>query len=145
VVRVFVLYEQRPDAERYEQHAELCRQVPGGTFRHFATAEMKEYGAPDVIIDGEVIEADPPRKLVQTWRMLMDPTMEQEGFTRLSYEIEPTDDDVTRLTVTHDVSGAPELGNMVAGGREAEGAGGGWSWVLSSLKTLLETGAPLNR
>jgi hypothetical protein len=34
---------------------------------------------------------------------------------------------------------------MVAGGREAEGAGGGWSWVLSSLKTLLETGAPLNR
>jgi uncharacterized protein YndB with AHSA1/START domain len=118
---------------------------PGGSFRHFATAEMKEYGAPDVIIDGEVIEADPPRKLVQTWRMLMDPTMEQEGFTHLSYEIEPTDDDVTRLTVTHDISSAPELGNMVAGGRESEGAGGGWSWVLSSLKTLLETGAPLNR
>jgi uncharacterized protein (TIGR02118 family) len=34
VVRVFVLYEQPPDAERYEQHAELCRQVPGSTFRH---------------------------------------------------------------------------------------------------------------
>jgi hypothetical protein len=34
MVRVFVLYEQEPDAARYEQHAELCRKVPGGTFRH---------------------------------------------------------------------------------------------------------------
>jgi hypothetical protein len=34
MVRVFVLYEEKPDPERYEQHAELCRQVPGGTFRH---------------------------------------------------------------------------------------------------------------
>jgi EthD domain-containing protein len=34
MVRVFVVYEAEPDAERYEQHAELCRQVPGGTFRH---------------------------------------------------------------------------------------------------------------
>jgi len=41
VVRVFVLYEQRPDAERYEQHAELCRLVPGATFRHGAV-----FGAP---------------------------------------------------------------------------------------------------
>ncbi len=131
---------------------------PGGTFRHFATEEMKEYGAPDVILDGEIVEADPPRKLVQTWRMLMDPTMEREGFTRLTYEIEPaggsavdvvtgrqaaSDVGVTRLTVTHDLTGAPELALIVAGGREVEGAGGGWSWVLSSLKTLLETGDAL--
>ena len=34
MVRVFVLYEQEPDSDRYEQHAELCRKVPGGTFRH---------------------------------------------------------------------------------------------------------------
>ena len=45
-------------------------------------------GAPDVVVDGEVIEADPPRKLVQTWRMLMDAGMAAEGFTRLTYEIE---------------------------------------------------------
>ena len=31
------------------------------------------YGIPDVVVDGEVLEADPPRKLVQTWRMLMEP------------------------------------------------------------------------
>jgi hypothetical protein len=34
VIRAFVLYESAPDADRYEQHAELCRQVPGGAFRH---------------------------------------------------------------------------------------------------------------
>jgi hypothetical protein len=41
MVRVFVLYEQVPDAARYEQHAQLCRQVPGGTFRH-----GRVFGAP---------------------------------------------------------------------------------------------------
>jgi hypothetical protein len=41
MVRAFVLYEQEPDAGRYEQHAELCRKVPGGTFRH-----GKVFGAP---------------------------------------------------------------------------------------------------
>jgi len=34
MVRAFVLFESAPDPERYEQHAELCRRVPGGTFRH---------------------------------------------------------------------------------------------------------------
>jgi uncharacterized protein (TIGR02118 family) len=34
MVRVFVVYESEPDPERYEQHVELCRKVPGATFRH---------------------------------------------------------------------------------------------------------------
>jgi hypothetical protein len=41
VVRVFVVYEAEPDPDRYEQHAELCRKVEGGTFRH-----GKVFGAP---------------------------------------------------------------------------------------------------
>jgi hypothetical protein len=41
MVRAFVLYDEEPDGERYEQHVELCRQVPGGTFRH-----GKVFGAP---------------------------------------------------------------------------------------------------
>ena len=41
MVRVFVLYEQQPDAARFEQHAQLCREVPGGTFRH-----GRVFGAP---------------------------------------------------------------------------------------------------
>jgi hypothetical protein len=41
MVRVFVLYEQEPDSGRFEHHAELCRKVPGGTFRH-----GRVFGAP---------------------------------------------------------------------------------------------------
>ena len=100
-------------------------------------------GVPDDIIDGEVVEADPPRRLSLTWRMLMDPGMQAEGFTKLTYEIEPVDGGATRLTVIHELEGAPMLAAMVGGEHEAEGAGGGWAWVLSDLKSLLETGAPL--
>jgi uncharacterized protein YndB with AHSA1/START domain len=100
-------------------------------------------GVPEVIIDGEILESDPPRKLSLTWRMLMDPGMQAEGFTKLTYEIEPTESAGTRLTVVHDLEGAPALAAMVAGDHEAEGAGGGWAWVLSDLKSLLETGKRL--
>lgn len=121
---------------------------PGGAYRSTASDEMRKAGeemgfpTPDVIVDGEVIESDPPRKLVQTWRMLMDEIMAAEGFTRLTYEIAETGGDgVSRLTVTHDLAGAPNLAAMVSGASEATGAGGGWAWVLSDLKSMLETGA----
>ena len=122
---------------------------PGGAYRALPGQAMKDGGAergfpiPDVLVDGEVIEADPPRRLVQTWRMLMDPELAAEGFTRLTYEIQQTADGVTRLTVVHDVEGAPKLAVLLAGEREDEGAGGGWPWVLSGLKSLLETGTSL--
>ena len=117
---------------------------PGGRAIQRPGAAMREYpGVPDVIVDGEIVESDPPRKLVQTWRMLMDPTMEAEGFTRLTHEIEAIDGGVTKLTVVHELDGAPTLAAMVAGGSEAEGAGGGWAWVLSDLKSLLESGSAM--
>ncbi len=118
---------------------------PGGSYRGLASEAMRSMGAPEVAVDGEVLEADPPRKLVQTWRMVMDPEMAAEGYTRLTWEIEPREGGVTRLTVTHDLAGAPKLAVLLAGGLEDTGAGGGWSWVLSGLKTLLETGSPLER
>jgi uncharacterized protein YndB with AHSA1/START domain len=58
---------------------------PGGAYRAYPSDMMRVHGAemgypiPDIVVDGEVIEADPPRRLVQTWRMLMDPTMAAEG------------------------------------------------------------------
>jgi uncharacterized protein YndB with AHSA1/START domain len=114
----------------------------GGKFRTYPNDAMKQIpGIPDVIIDGEVIEADPPHKLVQTWRMMMDPALSTEGFTRLTYEVKEGKDGVTKLTVTHDATGAPQLAALVAG--EQEHGGGGWSEILSSLKTLLETGVQL--
>ncbi|HEY8286108.1 MAG TPA: SRPBCC family protein [Chloroflexota bacterium] len=116
---------------------------PGGAYRALTSEEMRKQGAPEVAVDGEVIEADPPRRLVQTWRMVMDPATEAEGFTRLTHEIEATTGGVTKLTIVHDVAGAPRLAALLAGEMENEGADGGWSWVLSDLKTLLETGSRL--
>ena len=77
--------------------------------------------------------------------MLMDEEMAAEGFTRLTHEIEPAEGGVTKLTLIHELENAPKLAAIVAGELEAEGAGGGWAWVLSGLKTLLETGTELDR
>ena len=116
---------------------------PGGAFRVVAGDAMEKAGFTGTMVDGEVIEADPPRKLVQTWRLVMDPELEAEGFTRVTYEIEEADGS-TRLTVIHDLDGAPKLAPMVSGELSGTGAaGGGWAWILSDLKSLLETGAPL--
>jgi uncharacterized protein YndB with AHSA1/START domain len=115
---------------------------PGGAFRVVAGEAMEKAGFTGTMVDGEVIEADPPRKLVQTWRLVMDPELEAEGFTRVTYEIEEADGS-TRLTVIHDLDGAPKLAPMVSGELSGTGAGGGWAWILSDLKSLLETGAPL--
>ena len=69
--------------------------------------------------------------------------MSAEGFTKLTYEIEDDRERRHRLTVIHELEGAPTLAAMVAGEHEAEGAGGGWAWILSDLKSLLETGSRL--
>jgi uncharacterized protein YndB with AHSA1/START domain len=117
---------------------------PGRPYVVHPGPAMKEVpNVPDDIIDGEILEADPPRRLSMTWRMLMDPGLMSEGFTRLTYEIDPIEGGATKLTVIHELEGAPTLAAMVAGEAEAEGAGGGWAWVLSDLKSLLETGKPL--
>ena len=136
--------------ERYLYESRVDYQLrPGGAYRAYPSEAMRTHGAemgypiPDVVADGEVLEADPPHKLVQTWRMLMDPTMAAEGFTRLTWEIEAAQSGVSKLTVIHDLTDAPQIGALVSGAMEDQGAGGGWSAILSELKTLLETGKPL--
>jgi uncharacterized protein YndB with AHSA1/START domain len=115
---------------------------PGGVARSLATNGMKAHGAPDVVVEGEVVEADPPRRLVQTWRMLFDAAMAGEPYTRLTYEIEASEvPGVQRLTVSHDVTDAPVHASLASG--DVPQAGGGWPFILSDLKTLLETGSSL--
>ena len=85
--------------------------------------------------DSEVLEWDPPRKLVHGWQSLYDPELAAEATSRVTWEIEPQDGGMTKLTVVHDqLEGAPKTAESVAGG---------WMLVLSGLKTLLETGKPL--
>jgi uncharacterized protein YndB with AHSA1/START domain len=126
-------------AEKYGYCSRVDYELrPGGAYRGFATDAMKAHGAPEVIIVGEVLESDPPHRLVQTWHPIWDPASAAEAMTRLTWEIQPQQGGVTRLTVTHDVAGAPLTARMVSG--DVPNAGGGWSFVLSDLKTLLETG-----
>jgi uncharacterized protein YndB with AHSA1/START domain len=113
---------------------------PGGKYRALATEGMQSMGMPEVVVDGEVVEADPPRRLVQTWRALWDPELVAEGFTRVTFDIEEDDGGFTRVTVTHELESAPKHAAQVASVARLHEGGGGWSWILSDLKTLLETG-----
>ena len=134
--------------ERYGYRSEFDLR-PGGRYRGFPNEAMRKAGeeggfpVPDVVAEGQVIEADPPRRLVQTWRLLMGPGMAEEGVTRITWEIDEMDGGVSKLTVTHDLEGATKVAAIVGGEMEDQGAGGGWSEVLSALKTLLETGEAL--
>jgi uncharacterized protein YndB with AHSA1/START domain len=100
-------------------------------------AEFKSF-SPDrtqLWVDGEVLESDPPRRLQHTWRALYDDETAREPHSRVTWEIEPSDGGVTKLTVTHDrLDASPKTASSVAGG---------WMYILSGLKTLLETGEPL--
>jgi uncharacterized protein YndB with AHSA1/START domain len=91
--------------------------------------EMGHPADPLALGEGENVEVDPPRRLVQTMRALWSDEVKEEGFSRITWEIEPVGDSC-RLVVTHD--------------QLREGANeelyGGWPMILSGLKTWLETG-----
>ncbi|WP_328680959.1 metalloregulator ArsR/SmtB family transcription factor [Streptomyces sp. NBC_00322] len=96
---------------------------PGGRF------EMGSPKADGLLGEGEILEIDPPRKLVQSMVALWSDEVKAEGTSRVTWDIEPVGDSC-RLTVTHD--------------QLREGANeqlyGGWPMILSGLKTWLETG-----
>jgi uncharacterized protein YndB with AHSA1/START domain len=127
----------------YRGIAEYDDLRPGGSYRFIAQPWMEGVGREGVVLDGEVLEADPPRRLVQTWHPVWSDEIAAET-TRVTYDIEEDDGGVTRLTVTHDVEGAPITAAQVGltDARMMEG-GGGWPMILSDLKSLLETGKPL--
>jgi uncharacterized protein YndB with AHSA1/START domain len=114
---------------------------PGGRYLGKASPELRAAGMPEVVVDGEVIEANPPHRLVHTWRFLWSDEVAAEGPTRVAFEIQELGNGVSSLTVTHALENAPETAAQLAG--EIEGAGGGWAYVLSDLKSLLETGRAL--
>ena len=93
-----------------------------------------------MIIDGEVIEARPPHFLKSTWRMLMDPGTAAEPASTLTYEIKEVGDGVCSLTIIHELPDSPLTAALTAGSDDLDGGGGGHPWILSDLKSLLETG-----
>ncbi len=83
---------------------------------------------------GQVVEFDRPRRLVVTWQNQFIPEMKADGESRCTFELEPAEG-ATMLTVTHE-SDTPNS-KLIAG------VSSGWPPILSSLKSLLETGEPL--
>ena len=108
-----------------------------GVETHSEWTEGSDYkgGVPGVveIAEGENLEVNPPRRLVQSFTALWSEEVRSYGPSRVTWEIEPVGDDSVQLTVIHDEladDANPELY-------------GGWPMILSGLKTLLETGEEL--
>ncbi len=121
------LWEAITDAEirsKYNFGARVSSDwTPGSRF------EMSAPGGRGLLGEGENLEVDPPRRLVQSMVALWSDEVKSEGTSRVTWEIEPVGDSC-RLTVTHD--GLREGAN--------EELYGGWPMILSGLKTWLETG-----
>ncbi len=148
VYRVFIeatperVWEAITDPEWNDKYGYRARSNyelrPGGAYIVDVTPEMAAHGAPDVIIDGEVLECDPPNRLVQTWHAYFDPATAAEPPTRLTWELRDVGNGTTELTLTHELEDAPVTAAITSG--QVQDAGGGFAWILSDLKTLLETG-----
>jgi uncharacterized protein YndB with AHSA1/START domain/DNA-binding transcriptional ArsR family regulator len=94
--------------------------------------EMSARDGSVMLGEGENLEVDPPRRLVQSMTALWSDDVKAEGTSRVTWEIEPIGDSC-RLTVTHDQLREDANAELY----------GGWMMILSGLKTLLETGGQL--
>lgn len=103
----------------------------GSPFRYHSPDRSSLWG------DETVLDANPPHRLVVSYRGLYNPDLATEPASRVSWQIDPGDGGACLLTVVHDrLEVAPKTAAHVAGP--------GWMRVLSGLKTLLETGEALN-
>ena len=113
---------------QYWAHENVSDWQPGSEWEH-RRADTRA-----VVILGEVLEASPPNHLVITWA---DPNDrgKKERHSRVTFDIQPVGN-MVRLTVTHeDLDPGSEMERKISRG---------WPRVLSSLKSLLETGRPLD-
>lgn len=114
-------------AHRYWLHTNVSDWKVGSRWEH-----QHGDGSGKVMIDGTVLESDPPRRLVMTWTR---PDHSKEP-SRVSFDIEDYADGLVSLTVTHDqLEHDPAMASSVSGG---------WPKVLSNLKSLLEVGKTEN-
>jgi uncharacterized protein YndB with AHSA1/START domain len=100
--------------------------TPGSSY------QVTHDGASNSLIEGENLQIDPPRRLVQSYLAMWDDDIVAEGTSRVTWEIEPVGDSC-RLIVTHDQMRADADSHLY----------GGWPMILSGLKTWLETGQVL--
>ena len=113
---------------QYWERDNVSEWTPGSRWEH-----RRLDGDRSVAILGEVLEASPPNRLVITWAEPAD-RGHPDRHSRVTFEIEPVAD-MVRFTVTHE--------DLEAGSAMERNISQGWPRVLSSLKSLLETGRPL--
>ncbi|MFP3920446.1 MAG: SRPBCC family protein [Dichotomicrobium sp.] len=124
--KVFEAITKPEIARRYWGHENVSEDwQPGSSWRHIRTDEART-----VDLVGEVIESDPPKRLVITWANESQQD-DPDQYSRVSFDIEPQDD-MVKLTVTHD--------ELQPGSGMLNGISKGWPLVLSSMKSFLETG-----
>ncbi|WP_108459719.1 SRPBCC family protein [Devosia naphthalenivorans] len=120
----------RPEiARRYWGHENVSDWNPGSKWEHVRANDQRT-----VELVGEVVEVVPPTRLVITWANASQ-AIDPASYSRVTFEIEEYEATV-KLTVTHD--------ELEAGSNMAKGVGKGWPIVLSSLKSFLETGRPID-
>ena len=108
--------------------------VQDSTFEKGASWSMTGADSGTLFDAGEILDSDPPRKLIIKWRNEWKQELKDEGYTRCTYELEDTKGSI-KLTITHE-SEAADSKMIVA-------VSGGWPKILSNLKTWLETGEAL--
>ncbi len=120
----------RPEISRlYWGHENVSDWQPGSKWQHIRANDERS-----VNLVGKVIEVSPPTRLVVSWTNASQEA-DPESYSRVTFEIAEYDD-MVRLTVSHD--------DLVAGSGMATGVTRGWPIVLSSLKSLLETGEAID-
>jgi uncharacterized protein YndB with AHSA1/START domain len=85
-----------------------------------------------ILDTGEIVEAEPPRRLVIRWQNEFKPELKAEGASLCTIELEPIGTSV-KLSITHTIDREPS--------KLIEAVSGGWSKVISNLKSVLETGS----
>ena len=86
---------------------------------------------------GEIVAIEPHNRLVLTWRNEFKPELREEGYSRLTYQLEQQGD-MVKLTLTHEIEQPPS-----GKSKFIEAVSSGWPAILASLKSLLETGESL--
>jgi uncharacterized protein YndB with AHSA1/START domain len=86
----------------------------------------------NILDSGEILESDPPKRLVIRWQHQKMPELKAEGDSRCTMELEPSGPAV-KLTITHTIEREPS--------KFISAVSGGWPKIISNLKSLLETGA----
>ena len=116
-------------ARQYWGHENVSDWKPGSKWEHIRSDEART-----VKLAGKVVEINPPKRLVITWAGVPD-YADASKHSRVTFDLEPFDN-MVKLTVTHD--------ELMEGSKMARDISNGWPRVLSSLKSFLESGRPID-